>query len=146
MPRQRGNKVHKSKRKGCGIGGVHKRLSMKHKTKDLDQIVNAINNGEITPAGKPLTALEKDEDKPGMGQHYCGVCDKYFLTRAIYLKHCTQTPHKLNAKRVQREKPWTVKDAQGRVDNGVKLGRKPWDNDLGLPLEKLQASVLKPTA
>ena len=132
MP-QRRRKVHKSKRRGGETGGIHKRLSMKHKTLDLDQIVDAINKGQIKPTGEVTSKLPIDEDKPGFGQFYCGVCDKHFIALEVYQKHCTQTPHKLKVKRAAREKPWTVEDARGRVDNGPKLGRKPWDNDLNLP-------------
>ncbi|KAL7714264.1 zinc finger protein 593-like protein isoform X1 [Entamoeba marina] len=129
MP-QRRKKVHKSKRKGNGIGGSHKRLSMKNKTMDFDQIVDALKKGEITQNGEPTKELPLDEDKPGNGQVYCGVCDKFFLTREIFLKHCTQTPHKLRVKRTKKQKPWTLEDSKGRIDNGPKLNRKPWDNDL----------------
>ncbi|BFU24645.1 zinc finger protein containing protein [Entamoeba histolytica HM-3:IMSS] len=139
MP-QRRKKVHKSKRKGGETGGIHKRLSMKHKTKDFDQIVSAIKNGEMNVNGEMAKAMPIDEDKPGFGQFYCGVCDKHFISQAVYLKHCTQGPHKSKVKRVQKEKPWTVEDAKGRIDNGPKLGRKPWDNDLNLPVNQNQAN------
>ena len=82
MP-QRRRKVHKSKRRGGETGGIHKRLSMKHKTLDLDQIVDAINKGQITPSGEARTKLPLDEDKPGFGQFYCGVCDKHFIALEV---------------------------------------------------------------
>ena len=131
MP-QRRKKMHKSKRNGLEEGGLHKRLSMKHKTKDFDQIVSAINNNEITLNGDVLKKNESnfDEDKIGGGQFYCGVCDKYFISQEVLDKHKKQGPHKLKVKKIQKEKPWTVEDARGRVDNGPKLNRKPTDTDI----------------
>ena len=125
MPPQRRKKVHKSKRKGVGVGNAHKRLTMKHKTKDFDQIVEAVQKGEVQLTGDTSGRLAVDDTKPNDGQSYCGICDKYFINDDVLAKHKTQTPHKLRVKKVMKEKPWTVEDSRLPVDNGPRLRTTP---------------------
>jgi len=75
--------------------------------KDIDQIYEDV---------KPENAIklenqEIDESKPGLAQHYCIACSRYFINRIALSGHYKTKIHKKNVKNL-KEKPYTQKDAE----------------------------------
>ena len=52
------------------------------------------------------------EDKPGLGQHYCVTCARYFITDQAILVHYKTKEHKKRFKIVTTEIPYTIEEAE----------------------------------
>lgn len=80
-----------------------KRYKTKRRTKDLDLIYEDLASQEkITKLlNQPL-----DETKPGLGQHYCIHCAKYFETAIALKTHLKTKVHKRRVKELKQD-PYT---------------------------------------
>ena len=63
------------------------------RTKDLDQILTDVEKEKV---GKPAAQL--DQDLPGMGEHYCVECARYFITPIAIEDHRKSKEHKKRVK------------------------------------------------
>lgn len=92
-----------------------KRYKTKRRTKDLDLIYNELSSQDKI---QELLNQPLDETKPGLGQHYCIHCAKYFET-AIALK--THLKGKVHKRRVKELKgvPYTQEVADAAAGVGL---------------------------
>ncbi|CED84601.1 bud site selection-related protein [Phaffia rhodozyma] len=89
MGRLRRSRTHKAQR------DVHRAARTRARTRDLD----LIQKHDLDPMNrKKLEAQELDEDKPGLGQHYCVECARYMETDAALKTHWTTKLHKRRCK------------------------------------------------
>ena len=44
-----------------------------------------------------------DEDKPGLGQNFCLVCDRYFVSQEVLELHEKSKPHKKASRNLKRD-------------------------------------------
>lgn len=79
----------------------------KHRTKDIDEIVNDLKPENITK----LTKQKLDENLPGLGQYYCVFCARYFINNDSLNQHYKGKEHKKQIKRTQEE-PYTIKESK----------------------------------
>ena len=75
----------------------------------MDQIVLEDMLPENT---KVLKNQPTDEDKPGLGQHYCITCVKYFINESALECHNKQKEHKKRLKICLTEVPYTIEEAE----------------------------------
>merc|ERR1712224_731816 len=68
---------------------LHKRLKTKRYTRDIDQVFEDVQPGNI----EKFDNLAIDEDLPGLGQHYCVSCSKYFVDHKRMVKQLKEEPH-----------------------------------------------------
>ncbi|ODN84051.1 hypothetical protein L202_00078 [Cryptococcus amylolentus CBS 6039] len=84
MGRLRRSRTHHARR------DVHRAARTRVRTKDLDQI-----EMDLRPTNR--SKLEKqpiDEDKPGLGQHYCVECAKYYESDLALKNHTKSKVHR----------------------------------------------------
>ncbi|SCU79212.1 LAME_0A07734g1_1 [Lachancea meyersii CBS 8951] len=118
-----------------------KRYKTKRRTKDLDVIFN-----DLTSPAKIQQLLNQplDETKPGLGQHYCIHCDKYFET-AFALK--THLKGKVHRRRVKELKgvPYTqeVSDAASGLNLQKFLNTVEQINQQTGPIKEANETELK---
>ena len=86
---------------------ISKRRRTRNYRKDLDQIYEDVKPENV---GK-FSDLPVDEHLPGLGQHYCVTCSRFFVNKIALAGHYKTKQHKKNVKNVQ-EKPHTQKDAE----------------------------------
>ena len=75
----------------------------------IDQIVLEDMLPENT---KVLKNQPIDEDKAGLGQHYCIPCVRYFPTDAAMKEHEKGKEHKKRRKITLTEVPYTIEEAE----------------------------------
>ena len=96
-----------------GKPGKNKTL-YRNKTKrsykrDFDQIVFEDLLPEVT---SKLLNQAMQEDKPGLGQHYCVTCARYFISEQSIQTHYKTKEHKKRYKMVKTEVPYTIEEAE----------------------------------
>lgn len=69
-----------------------------------------------------------DFDLPGMGQHYCVECARYFISDHVLEQHTRTKKHKMRLKEL-KEEPYSQAEAEAAVgmappDNGHNLSSK----------------------
>ena len=90
-----------------------KACSTKRRVKDLDQIQDEIRKVEEEgPKPRPL-----DDSLPGLGQHYCMVCARYFINATVLAKHLTTKQHKKRLKQT-KEPQYTHAEAASGAGQG----------------------------
>merc|ERR1719253_764746 len=82
-------------------------IARKKRTKDIDQVHDDLK----TPEAFLPSALEKDEDLPGLGQFYCIACTRYFQTAECQAAHVKSKLHKRRLLKAKDE-PHTQRDAE----------------------------------
>eukprot|EP00356_Strombidium_inclinatum_P006497 CAMPEP_0170492084 /NCGR_PEP_ID=MMETSP0208-20121228/11640_1 /TAXON_ID=197538 /ORGANISM="Strombidium inclinatum, Strain S3" /LENGTH=140 /DNA_ID=CAMNT_0010767775 /DNA_START=8 /DNA_END=428 /DNA_ORIENTATION=- len=82
-------------------------LKTKRFRRDVDQVVleDMLPENEKKLLNQPL-----DEHKPGMGQHYCVHCAKYFISDIAIETHFKTKEHKKRFKTC-KEIPYTMEEA-----------------------------------
>lgn len=92
-----------------------KRYKTKRRTKDLDLIYD-----ELTSQSKIQSLLNQpiDETKPGLGQHYCIHCDKYFETAYALKTHLKGKVHRRRVKELKGV-PYTQQVADAAAGIGL---------------------------
>ncbi|KZP01761.1 hypothetical protein CALVIDRAFT_17369 [Calocera viscosa TUFC12733] len=102
MGRLRRSRVHKAQR------DVHRASRTRARTKDLDQIQLI----DLLPTNRALLEAQPlDEDKPGLGQHYCVECARYFESDVALKVHWTGKLHKRRCKKL-KEPAYTIEEAE----------------------------------
>ncbi|KAK3941171.1 zinc finger domain-protein [Diplogelasinospora grovesii] len=102
------------------MGVIAKRTMTKtrRKLRDLDQIKADLTSPRHLAQHKETKAAE---DLPGLGQHYCIECAKWFETETSLVVHRKGKPHRRRVKQL-REGPYTHEEANAagglRIDNG----------------------------
>ena len=77
-------------------------------TRDIDQIVFKDMQPEES---HKLLNQKLDEEKPGMGQHYCIGCARYFISDMAMKTHLRTKEHKKRNKVVTTEVPYTHEES-----------------------------------
>jgi len=67
-------------------------MKTKRRKKDIDQIYTEMLPENIERTKTEATAW--DEDKPGLGQHYCIPCARYFISAKAIEDHVKTKQHK----------------------------------------------------
>lgn len=100
----------------------------KRRTRDLDQILR--DDMQTSSSIKALHNQEYDEEKPGLAQHYCIPCARYFETEFAKQTHIRGKVHKRRLKEI-REVPYTQEEANMAAGNNVALYMSRNDVDKG---------------
>eukprot|EP00324_Dicrateria_rotunda_P006882 CAMPEP_0206162994 /NCGR_PEP_ID=MMETSP1474-20131121/11144_1 /ASSEMBLY_ACC=CAM_ASM_001110 /TAXON_ID=97495 /ORGANISM="Imantonia sp., Strain RCC918" /LENGTH=139 /DNA_ID=CAMNT_0053565401 /DNA_START=76 /DNA_END=495 /DNA_ORIENTATION=+ len=88
---------------------------------------------ELLPENIEKTVAEKtvlDPDKPGLGQHYCVACCRYFIDFAAFTSHNATSKHRRRLKMLTTVKPYSHEEARaaagaGPSDHGMDPPRLP---------------------
>ncbi|KZT59841.1 hypothetical protein CALCODRAFT_165834 [Calocera cornea HHB12733] len=102
MGRLRRSRTHKAQR------DVHRASRTRARTKDLDQIqlIDLLPTNRAALEAQPL-----DEEKPGLGQHYCVECARYFESDVALKVHWRGKLHKRRCKKLE-EPAYTIEEAE----------------------------------
>ncbi|KZV72456.1 hypothetical protein PENSPDRAFT_576113 [Peniophora sp. CONT] len=134
MGRLRRSRTHHAQR------DVKRASRTRARTKDLDQIQLI----DLDPKNRArLEAQEIDYEKPGLGQHYCVECAKYFETDQALSTHWRSKVHKRRCKQL-REPAYTIEEAEkaaglGRDDR--RAASKPDGLGPGVPDVAMEAQT-----
>ncbi|KAF4569915.1 Bud site selection protein 20 [Pleurotus pulmonarius] len=102
MGRLRRSRAHHARR------DVHRASRTRVRTKDLDQIQLI----DLDPKNRAkLEAQPLDFDIPGLAQHYCVECAKYYETDHALQSHWKSKVHKRRCKQL-REPAYTIEEAE----------------------------------
>ncbi|KAK0206452.1 hypothetical protein DFS33DRAFT_1314723 [Desarmillaria ectypa] len=114
MGRLRRSRVHKAQR------DVHRATRTRVRTKDLD-IIQLI---DLDPKNRAvLEAQPLDFEKPGLAQHYCVECAKYYETDVALRSHWRSKVHKRRCKQL-KEPAYTIEESERAVGLG-RENRRP---------------------
>ena len=83
-------------------------LKTKRYRRDMDQVVLEDMLPENT---QKLENQDLDEEKPGLGQYYCVVCARYFISELAMKMHLKEKSHKKRMKSTQ-EIPYSHEEAE----------------------------------
>jgi bud site selection protein 20 len=104
MPPQRRSRTHKNNK------AIRKAHRTRRRTKDLDQI-----HEDLKPENyEKLKHQEIDADLPGLGQHYCVECNRYFISEHAINEHTRSKEHKKRLREL-KEPPYTQAEAEAAV-------------------------------
>ncbi|KXH52435.1 zinc finger protein [Colletotrichum salicis] len=95
----------------------------RRKTRDVDQIKSDLRSPRHL---QRFTGSKAKEDLPGLGQHYCVECAKWFETEVSLVGHRKAKPHKRRVKQL-KEEPYTQKEAEAVV--GIRTDDKGPNKD-----------------
>ncbi|KAF9778399.1 hypothetical protein BJ322DRAFT_1014718 [Thelephora terrestris] len=113
MGRLRRSRTHKAQR------DTHRASRTRARTKDLDQIQLI----DMDPKNRAkLEAQPLDLEKPGLAQHYCVECAKYFETDSALGSHRRAKVHKRRLKQLQ-EPAYTIEESERAAGLGRELRR-----------------------
>ncbi|KIJ95526.1 hypothetical protein K443DRAFT_108660 [Laccaria amethystina LaAM-08-1] len=113
MGRLRRSRVHNARR------DVHRASRTRVRTKDLDQIQLI----DLDPKNRAaLEAQPVDFDKPGLAQHYCVECAKYYETDAALHSHWRSKVHKRRLKQL-KEPAYTIEESERAAGLGREVRR-----------------------
>lgn len=102
MGRLRRSRTHKAQR------DVHRASRTRARTRDLDQIQLI----DLDPKNRAkLEAQELDYEKPGLAQHYCVECAKYYETDSALRSHWKSKVHKRRCKAL-KEPAYTIEESE----------------------------------
>ncbi|KAL9713852.1 hypothetical protein Ac2012v2_003464 [Leucoagaricus gongylophorus] len=102
MGRLRRSRTHHAKR------DVHRATRARAHIRDLDQIQLI----DLDPKNRAvLEAQPLDYEKPGLAQHYCVECAKYYETDNALRSHWRGKVHKRRCKQL-REPAYTIEEAE----------------------------------
>ncbi|KZV98755.1 hypothetical protein EXIGLDRAFT_831975 [Exidia glandulosa HHB12029] len=108
MGRLRRSRVHKAQR------DVHRAARTRVRQKDLDQI----QLHDMQPQNRAkLEAQPLDYEKPGLGQHYCVECAKYYETDAALQSHWRSKVHK-RRRRDLAQPAYTIEESEAAAGLG----------------------------
>jgi len=120
MGRLRRSRTHRAQR------DVHRASRTRARTKDLDQIQLI----DLDPKNRAkLEAQALDFEKPGLAQHYCVECAKYFETDSALTSHWRSKVHKRRCKQLQ-EPAYTIEEAERAAGLG-KEGKRGTEARVG---------------
>ncbi|KAG8220796.1 hypothetical protein J3R82DRAFT_2239, partial [Butyriboletus roseoflavus] len=114
MGRLRRSRTHKAQR------DIHRASRTRARTKDLDQIQLI----DLDPKNRAaLEAQPLDFDKPGLAQHYCVECAKYYETDTALRSHWRSKVHKKRC-RAFKEPAYTIEESERAAGLG-RDGKRP---------------------
>ncbi|KAJ7452247.1 hypothetical protein FB451DRAFT_1282954 [Mycena latifolia] len=114
MGRLRRSRVHNARR------DVHRAARTRVRTRDLDQIQML----DLDPKRRAeLEAQPIDFEKPGLAQHYCVECAKYYETDAALNSHWRSKVHKRRCKQL-KEPAYTIEESERAAGLG-RAERRP---------------------
>ncbi|KAJ7029635.1 hypothetical protein C8F04DRAFT_745767 [Mycena alexandri] len=114
MGRLRRSRVHNARR------DVHRAARTRVRGRDLDQIQML----DLDPKRRAeLEAQPLDFEKPGLAQHYCVECAKYYETDAALSSHWRGKVHKRRCKQL-KEPAYTIEESERAAGLGRET-RKP---------------------
>ncbi|KAJ5454689.1 Zinc finger protein bud20 [Penicillium daleae] len=105
--------------------GALRRVKNKRRTRDYDQVLADIDSPHHLSQYK---ATKDAEDLPGLGQHYCTECSKWFESEYNLKAHTKGKNHKRRV-RILREEPHSQKIAEAAVGLGVADNVKRSEDD-----------------
>ncbi|KAJ2721361.1 hypothetical protein GGI07_004031 [Coemansia sp. Benny D115] len=106
------------KRMHCNNKELHHRYKTKRRTKDLDQIQQ-----DLLPENKHrLLSIPEDEDLPGLGQHYCVECARYYIDDRTLEEHRRGREHKRRIRDLKAP-AYTQKEAEAAAGLSTDNGR-----------------------
>lgn len=101
---------------GSGVGRVNKKKGSNKRNRrkrSLARAVDQIHDDLADPMKEE--ALRNDQpvdfDLPGLGQHYCVECARYFIDGDVLKQHARTKLHKNRLKEL-REKPYSQAEAE----------------------------------
>ncbi|KIM38411.1 hypothetical protein M413DRAFT_30235 [Hebeloma cylindrosporum] len=113
MGRLRRSRVHNARR------DVHRASRTRVRTRDVDQIQLI----DLDPKNRAkLEAQPIDIEKPGLAQHYCVECAKYYETDAALQSHWRGKIHKRRCKQL-REPAYTIEESERAAGLGRETRR-----------------------
>lgn len=115
---------------GSGTGRVTKRKGSNKRGRRARFLARAVDqvHEDISDPMK-VESLRNDQpidfDLPGLGQHYCVECARYFISDEVLAQHNKTKKHKARLKEL-KEKPYSQEEAEaaagmGPADNGLKV-------------------------
>ncbi|KAI0741259.1 hypothetical protein C8Q80DRAFT_1221390 [Daedaleopsis nitida] len=118
MGRLRRSRTHHAQR------DVHRAARTRARTRDLDQIQLI----DLDPKKRAaLEAQPLDYEKPGLAQHYCVECAKYFETDHALRSHWRSKVHKRRCKAL-KEPAYTIEESERAAGLG-REGKRPTNVD-----------------
>ncbi|KAF5381436.1 hypothetical protein D9757_009040 [Collybiopsis confluens] len=119
MGRLRRSRVHNARR------DVHRATRTRARGKDLDQIQLI----DLDPKNRAaLESQSLDFEKPGLAQHYCVECAKYYETDAALRSHWRSKIHKRRCKQL-KEPAYTIEESERAAGLG-REGKRATITDL----------------
>ncbi|KAJ5777689.1 Zinc finger protein bud20 [Penicillium odoratum] len=101
--------------------GALRKIKNKRRTRDYDQVIADIKS----PRHLEIYKETKDvEDLPGLGQHFCMECSKWFESEYNLKAHTKGKNHKRRV-RILKEEPHSQKIAEAVIGLGVDNGKRP---------------------
>ncbi|GMM34545.1 Bud20 protein [Saccharomycopsis crataegensis] len=91
------------------------RFKTKRRVKNIDQVYGDLSTPESI---NQLKNQPLQEDKPGLGQHYCVECAKYFQNSTALASHRKGKVHKRRLKLI-KEGPYTQLEADAAAGNNL---------------------------
>ncbi|KAJ5156289.1 Zinc finger protein bud20 [Penicillium capsulatum] len=106
--------------------GALRKVKTKRRTRDYDQVRADIDS----PRHLALYKETKDaEDLPGLGQHFCLECSKWFESEYNLKAHTKGKNHRRRL-RLLREEPHSQKIAEAAVGLGTDNGKRPAKDEM----------------
>ena len=103
------------------IRGSDSKKKTRRRTRDIDQVHADLHEERHLQRYKETKV---PEDLPGLGEHYCTECAKWFESEANLTKHNKGKPHKKRVRQL-KEVPYSQKEAEAAAglftDNGKRL-------------------------
>ncbi|KAI9716719.1 MAG: Bud site selection protein 20 [Chrysothrix sp. TS-e1954] len=93
------------------IRGSKSKSKTRRRRRDLDQVHEDLHDPKRLAQHKDAKAIE---DLPGLGQHYCVECAKWFESESSIVQHRRGKPHKKRVKQLAEE-PYTQEIADAAV-------------------------------
>mgnify|MGYP006133057501 FL=1 len=83
---------------------------------------------------------ELDPDKPGLGQHYCVSCARYYISDVALKEHQKTVKHKRRLKELTTKPAYSHNEAnagagRGAADNGLSSGTRPVASSSGMDMQ-----------
>ncbi|EMD39010.1 hypothetical protein CERSUDRAFT_151832 [Gelatoporia subvermispora B] len=129
MGRLRRSRTHRAQR------DVHRASRTRARTRDLDQIQLI----DLDPKNRAkLEAQALDLEKPGLAQHYCVECAKYFETDVALRSHWRSKVHKRRCKAL-KEPAYTIEESERAAGLG-KEGKRPTTTAIPPPAPEVAMS------
>lgn len=91
------------------------RFKTKRRTKNIDQVFTDLSTPQSI---QTLKSQPMQEDKPGLGQHYCIECARYFQNEVVLRGHQKTKVHKRRVKLI-KEGPYTQLEAEAAAGHNL---------------------------